>query len=370
MIIPQYKIIRLTRSLCFVVLSWYASFAASADMMQQYQMSKKDTGYELQLATVPVPAIDAGQILVKVHAASLNRRDIFVLQGSYPAGDATGKAPLSDGAGEVIAVGKDVKQFKVGDRVAGTFFTQWRDGKFSPAALASARGGSVSGMLAEMIVATEDSLVRIPDHLTFEEASTLPCAGVTAWNALFKAADLQKDEYVLLEGTGGVSIFGLQFAAAAGAKPIITSSSDAKLEKARELGAIGTINYRTSPEWEKEVLALTNNVGVDHVLEVGGQGTLPKAVASIAFGGHIALIGGLSGFGGDLPALGLMGRGASASGIYVGSKADFEAMNAFIGNHKIKPVIDRVFPFAEAPAAFKYMEESGFLGKIVIKVGK
>ena len=358
----------------FVFLLAFFSISAnvvnSADMMQQYQLAKKDAGYELLLATVTAPAIDASQILVKVHAASLNRRDIFVLQGSYPAGDATGKAPLSDGAGEVMAVGKDVKQFKVGDRVAGTFFTQWVDGKFSPAALASARGGAVSGMLAEMVVATEDSLVRIPDHLTYEEASTLPCAGVTAWNALFKAANLQAGEYVLLEGTGGVSIFGLQFAAAAGAKPIITSSSDAKLDKARELGAVGAINYRTSPEWEKEVLKLTNNAGVDHVLEVGGRGTLPKAVASIAFGGHIALIGGLSGFGGDLPALGLMGRGASASGIYVGSKADFEAMNAFIGNHKIKPVIDRVFPFAEAPAAFKYMEESGFLGKIVIKVGK
>ena len=360
---------QLLQTVFFTVLALYAGFAATADMMQQYQLAKKDKGYQLQLATVPVPAITASQILVKVHAASLNRRDIFVLSGSYPGGDATGNVPLSDGAGEVIAVGKDVKQFKVGDRVVGTFFTQWKDGKFSPAAFASARGGSVSGMLAEQVVATEDSLVMIPAHLSYEEAASLPCAGVTAWNALFTAAKLQQGEYVLLEGTGGVSIFGLQFAAAAGAKPIITSSSDDKLNKARALGAVGTINYKTKPDWEKEVLSLTKNAGVDHILEVGGQDTLPKAIASIAFGGHIALIGGLSGFGGDLPALGLMGRGAAASGIYVGSRADFVAMNAFISKHKIKPAIDRVFPFTEAPAAFKYMEDSEFVGKIVIRVG-
>ena len=351
------------------LLALYATLAAGADTMQQYQLAKGEKGYTLQLATVPVPAINADQILVKVHAVSLNRRDIFVLQGSYPGGDASGHVPLSDGAGEVIAVGKNVQGFKAGDRVAGTFFTKWKDGKFSAAALASARGGTENGMLAEMVVATQDDLVRIPAHLSYEEASTLPCAGVTAWNALFKAAHLQKGEYVLLEGTGGVSIFGLQFAAAAGARPIITSSSDDKLAKAKTLGAVGLINYKTKPDWDKEVMALTKNAGVDHILEVGGQDTISKAMATVAFGGHVALIGGLSGFGGNLPSLGLMGRGAGASGIYVGSRADFDAMNAFISKHKIKPAIDKVFPFAETAAAFKYMEESNFLGKIVIKVG-
>jgi NADPH:quinone reductase-like Zn-dependent oxidoreductase len=370
MLILESRIHTLLKYFMGAAVTFHAICAWSADTMRQYQMVKKDAGYTLELATVPVPAIDDKQILVKIHAASLNRRDIFVLSGSYPAGDASGHVPLSDGAGEVIAVGKGVKGFKVGDRVAGTFFTQWQDGKFSPAALASARGGAENGMLAEMTVATADSLVKIPVHLSYEEASTLPCAGVTAWNALFKAAHLQKGEYVLLEGTGGVSIFGLQFAAAAGARPIITSSSDAKLARARELGAIGLINYKTKPDWDKEVMALTNNAGVDHVLEVGGQDTIGKAGASLAFGGHIALIGGLSGFGGNIPSLGLMGRGASVSGIYVGSKADFEAMNAFISQHKIKPVIDKVFPFADAPAAFKYMEDSEFVGKIVIKVGE
>ena len=220
-----------------------------------------------------------------------------------------------------------------------------------------------------MIVASADSLVKIPGNLSYEEAATLPCAGVTAWNALFKVSHLHKGEYVLLEGTGGVSIFGLLFSAAAGAKPIITSSHDDKLAKARELGAIGTANYKKNPEWEKDVMAITHNAGVAHVLEVGGVDTLPKALSIIGFGGNIALIGGLSGFGGNIPALALMGKGASASGIYVGSKADFVAMNRFIAKHNVHPLVDRVFPFSEAPAAIQYMKESGFMGKIVIKVG-
>ena len=356
-------------ALSLVTLSTTVVTGAELSTMRQFQLVKKDQGYNLEMKTVPVPGITAGEILVRVHATSLNRRDVFMLQGTYPGRDASGHVPLSDGAGEVIAIGKDVTEFKVGDRVAGTFFTNWRDGKFSPAALASARGGEVSGMLSELIVASEDSLVKIPDNLSYEEAATLPCAGVTAWNALFKVSHLQKGEYVLLEGTGGVSIFGLLFAVAADAKPIITSSSDDKLEKAKSMGAVGTVNYKKNADWEKEVMAITSNAGVDHVLEVGGVDTLPKAVSSLAFGGNIALIGGLSGFGGNIPALGLMGKGASASGIYVGSKADFAAMNKFITDYNVHPVVDRVFPFSEAPAAIQYMKDSDFIGKIVIKVG-
>ena len=369
MILPKNKIQVLLTVCTLALLSIYTGMAAQAATMQQYQLAKKDNGYQLELKTVPVPSITAKQILVRVHAAALNRKDIYMLQGSMPGRDASGHVPLSDGAGEVIAVGKKVRGFKVGDRVAGTFFTNWRDGKFTPAALASARGGAEGGMLSEMIVATADSLVKIPDNLSYEEAATLPCAGVTAWNSLFKVSHLQKGEYVLLEGTGGVSIFGLQFAVAAGAKPIITSSHDAKLAKAREMGAIGTVNYRKDPDWEKKVMAITNNRGVDHVLEVGGKDTLPKALSIIGFGANVALIGGLSGFGGQIPSLALLGKGASASGIYVGSKADFVAMNKFISKHNIHPLVDRVFPFSEAQAAFQYMKESGFMGKIVIKVG-
>jgi len=339
-----------------------------ADSTRLYQMQAQDKGFRLVEKQVTLPEPGNGQVLVRVHAVSLNRRDVYMLQGSYPAGNLDGRVPLSDGAGAVIAVGPGVSRFKQGDRVAGTFFTHWIDGKVSLEALGSARGGQVDGMLAEQILADEDSLVSIPAHLSFEEAATLPCAGVTAWNALFKSTQLQAGEYVLLEGTGGVSILGLQFAVAAGAKPIITSSSNAKLDRARKLGAVATINYKTDPDWEKAVRTATNDAGVDHVLEVGGKDTLPKAFASLAFGGHIAIIGLLSGFPTEVPAGMLMQRGASISGIYVGSRADFEAMNAFIIAHKIKPVVDKVFSFEDTDKAFKYMDEGKLFGKVVIKM--
>jgi NADPH:quinone reductase-like Zn-dependent oxidoreductase len=224
-------------------------------------------------------------------------------------------------------------------------------------------------MLAEMVVSHEDAIVRIPDHLSFEEAATLPCAGVTAYRALFVEGQLQPGDFVLLEGTGGVSLFGLQFAAAAGARPIITSSSDEKLARARALGAIGTVNYRTNAEWQREVRRLTGDAGVDHVLEVGGRDTLPKALEALGYDGHVALIGGLSGFASDVPVGRLMGLGASVTGIYVGSRADFEAMNRFITEHRITPVVDRVFDFVDAPKAYDLMDNGSYMGKIVIRVG-
>jgi NADPH:quinone reductase-like Zn-dependent oxidoreductase len=202
--------------------------------------------------------------------------------------------------------------------------------------------------------------------MTYEEAATLPCAGLTAFNVLFKLADLQADEYVLLEGTGGVSIFGLQFAVAARARAIITSSSDDKIERARELGAFGTVNYRTVPEWQHDVRDLTGGAGVDHVLEVGGRDTLPRAVEALGIGGHITIIGGLSGFGGQVPADALEEADGRISRIYVGSRADFETMNAFLAEHELHPLVDRVFSFEDAPAAFEFMDESQHFGKIVI----
>jgi NADPH:quinone reductase-like Zn-dependent oxidoreductase len=223
-------------------------------------------------------------------------------------------------------------------------------------------------MLSEVIVAHQDSLVTIPEHLSFEEAATLPCAGVTAYRALFVEGQLKPNDFVLLEGTGGVSTFGLQFAAAAGARPIITSSSDEKLQQARKLGAFGTVNYRTNTEWQREVRKLTGNAGVDHVLEVGGRDTLPKALEALGNEGHIAIIGGLSGFASDVPVGRLMGIGASVTGIYVGSRADFEAMNRFISQHKIRPAIDRVFSFEDAPKAYDFMDNGSYFGKIVIKL--
>ncbi len=220
-----------------------------------------------------------------------------------------------------------------------------------------------------MIVSHEDGLVLIPDHLTFEEAATLPIAATTAWNGLFTAGRLQPGEFVLLEGTGGVSTFGLLFSVAAGARPIITSSSDAKLERARELGAFGTVNYVTNPEWQDEVRAITGGVGVSQVLEVGGRETFSKALQALGFAGHIAIIGNLSGGLPDsVPVWVLWELGASVTAVFAGSREDFEAMNEFISEHQIRPVIDRVFSFEEAPAAYEYMGEQTFIGKIVIRL--
>jgi NADPH:quinone reductase-like Zn-dependent oxidoreductase len=334
--------------------------------MQQYRLEKGEKGNKLALREGPVPAPGANEVLVRVRATSLNYRDLLVRAGQYGGADVGGIIPLSDGAGEVAAVGADVTRFKSGDRVAANFFQNWVSGKANAGTAASALGGSIDGMLSQYVVLNEQGLVRIPDHLSFEEAATLPCAGVTAWNGLFTRGNLQPGEIVLLEGTGGVSIFGLQFAVAAGAKALITSSSDAKLERARELGAWQTINYRTNPQWDKTALELTGGAGVDHVLEVAGEATLPKVLGILAFDAHVAYIGGLSGWGGQIPAAALPFRNAQVSGIYVGSRADFEAMNEFIARHRLRPVIDKVFTFADAAAAYAYLESGSHFGKIVI----
>ena len=360
---------RLQSLALFALLATAPQLSLAAEgVMRRYEIQRGAAGAELVIKQVPTPSAGKGEVLVRVRAVSLNRRDLLVLAGTYSRSSLTTTVPLSDGAGEVIAVGEGVTRFKAGDRVAGTFFASWIDGEPTPAALSSARGGDTPGMLSELIATHESGLVKFPAHLSFEEAATLPCAAVTVWNALFSKGRLEAGDYVLLEGTGGVSLFGLQFAAAAGAKPIITSSSDAKLERARKLGAVGTVNYRSNPDWEKEVRKLTGGRGVDHVLEVGGKDTLPKALTSLALGAHIALIGGLSGFDSAIPVGALMGTSATASGIYVGSRADFEAMNEFISKHKLKPVLDRIFPFEQAPEAFKHMDGGSHFGKVVIRI--
>jgi NADPH:quinone reductase-like Zn-dependent oxidoreductase len=340
---------------------------AQTPTIRQYQLQPQGGALRLVMVEVPRPTAGPGEVLVRVRATSLNRRDLSILQGGYgPGSNRDGLVPLSDGAGEVVGIGPGVTRFRVGDRVAGTFFARWVDGRRTATANASARGGSIDGMLSEMIVSPEDGLVHIPEHLSFEEAATLPCAGVTAWNGLFTYGGLQPGDFVLLEGTGGVSVFGLQLAAAAGARPIITSSSDAKLARARDLGAFGTVNYRTNAEWQDDVRALTGAGGVQHVLEVGGQDTLERALRALGYGGHIAMIGSLSGAAPSMPTGSFVGRGVRVSGVYVGSRGDFEAMNAFIAEHRLRPVVDRVFPFEEAEAAYALMESEQHLGKIVI----
>ena len=359
-----------TAALLIMLISVMISPAAHAqDMMRQWRFEAADSGYTLAMHETQIPTPGSGEVLIRVRATSLNRRDLLMLNGQYgPGGDADGGIPLSDGAGEVVATGSNTSRFVVGDRVAGIFFADWLDGERTAAALASARGGGAGGMLSEYVVTSEEALVAVPEHLSYEEAATLPCAAVTAWVALFREGGLKPDEYVLLEGTGGVSLFGLQLSAAAGARPIITSSSDEKLDQTRAMGSVGRVNYRTDSEWQLAVRQLTNDAGVDHVLEVGGRDTLEKATQALAFDSHIALIGGLSGFAPAIPVGTLMGLGAKATGIYVGSRADFESMNTFIAEHQLHPVIDRTFDFEDAPEAFDFMENGSYFGKLVIRL--
>jgi NADPH:quinone reductase-like Zn-dependent oxidoreductase len=356
---------------CVIVAAVVAgpAFAQQDEKIRQYQFEPGTSGYRLVLKEVTLPEAGEGEVLVRVKATSLNRRDLNMMSRDYdPDYSVAGGIPLSDGAGEVIAIGPGVTRFEVGDRVAGIFFERWIAGAPSADALASDRGGNAGGMLSEVVATHEGGLVLIPEHLSYEEAATLPCAAVTAWVGLFKRGGLQPGQYVLLEGTGGVSVFGLIFAAAAGARPIVTSSSDDKLQRATEMGAIGTVNYRSNSEWQTQVRELTGDHGVDQVLDIGGRETLPKALEALAYGGHIALIGGLSGYGSDLPTDSIMWINATVSGVYVGSREDFEAMNAFISEHRVRPLIDRQFDFEQAQEAFDYMRTGSFMGKIVIRL--
>lgn len=337
-------------------------------LQKQYQLIRGDAGLKLTLTEAPVVTPQDGQILIRMRAASLNRRDIMIQKGFYPVSLASGLVPLSDGAGEIVAVGSGVTRFKVGDRVAPTFFQDWESGRSSSRASPSALGGGTHGVLSEYVTLHEKGAVAIPSYLSFEDAATLPCAAVTAWSGLMTHGQLQSGDRVLVQGTGGVSIFGLQFGKAAGAQVVLTSSSDAKLVKARELGAAASINYRINTDWEKAVRAATQDAGVHHVLEVGGAGTLAKSLASLAYGGHVAIIGGLSSFGGDVPVVALIGKIASVTGIMVGSRSEFEAMLAFMVRHRIQPVIDKTFEFANAEAAYSHMESASHFGKIVIRI--
>jgi len=360
---------------CFSTLVLFSGATVAAQTTQkQWQLIRKEKAepgeavYALKLAEAPVRAPGPNEVQIKMHAASLNRRDVFVMRGSYAMPPRPVVVPLSDGAGVVSAVGPGVTRFKVGDKVVPIFFPNWVKGRPSGNATEVSLGGAVDGVLSEYVVLNEQSMVAMPAGLSFEEAATLACAGVTAFNGLVTRGHMQAGDYVLLEGTGGVSTFGLQFAVAAGAKPIITSSSDDKLARAKTLGAIGGVNYKTNPDWEKPVRELTGGGGVQHVLEVGGKDTLQKALASVGPGGQISLIGGLGGFGGQIQAPSLLGANITVNGLYVGSRENFEAMNAFIVKHKVKPVIDKVIDYKDANKAYELMESGDFLGKIVIRM--
>ena len=304
------------------------------------------------------------EVRVKVRATSLNYRDLMVVRGTYARGGLRpGLVPLSDGAGEVEAVGPGVTRWAVGDRVGAIFMQRWIAGGITPEAGTSALGGAIDGMLAEMVVLHEDGLVAIPGHLTFEEAATLPCAAVTAWHAL---EGLAAGETVLVLGTGGVSIFALQFARMMGARVIATSSADDKLKRVQVLGADTLINYRAIPNGRTRCCALTDGRGVDRVVEVGGAGTLARSAEAVRVGGRISLIGVLTGTR-EMNPMAIMRRSVTLKGIYVGSRAMFEAMNRAIALNRLRPVIDRVFDFAAAPDAYRHLIAAGHVGKVVIR---
>jgi NADPH:quinone reductase-like Zn-dependent oxidoreductase len=316
----------------------------------------------------PDPQPTATQVLIRVHATCLNFRDNLVANGAYFNGPMKSDlVPLSDGAGEVISIGSHVKRFKPGDKVAGTFFQTWPDGAMQYSR--PAMGGSTNGMLSELVALDEDGVVRLPDDYSYEEGATLPCAAVTAWHALMATRNpLKPGQTVLCLGTGGVSIFALQFAKAAGARVIITSSSDDKLARAKKLGADEGINYKEFPDWEKKVAELTNKRGVDHIIEVGGPGTLAKSYKAVAPEGQISLIGVVAGSKGDTNPLTMMMKGANLQGIYVGTTKMFEDMVRAVNQSKIKPVIDHTFPFAQAPEAYRHLTSATHFGKLVITI--
>lgn len=321
----------------------------------------------LGIADRPEPRPGLGQVLLKMRAWSLNFRDLMVVKGLYNPRLRLPFVPLSDGVGEVIELGEGVSRVKKGDRVAGTFMQKWVAGELTEDKARSALGGGGPGLLAEYVVLHEDGVVPVPAHLTDEEAATLPCAAVTAWHALMTEGNIQPGNTVLVLGTGGVSIFALQFARLAGARVLVTSSSAAKLARARELGAADGINYKDNPEWDDRVRELTGGVGVDHVVEVGGAGTLPRSMKAVRLGGRISVIGVLSG-GGQVNPLPLLMKNLRAQGIFVGSREMFEAMNRAIALHQLRPVVDRVFAFAEARAALRYLESAAHFGKIAIRL--
>lgn len=334
--------------------------------MKQFEI--REFGID-QLALVdhekPTPGF--GQVLVRMTAASLNFRDLLVVEGKYNPKLKRPMVPLSDGAGVVEEIGPGVTRFHAGDRVAACFMQKWIDGPITREKGTSALGGAIDGILREYVVFSENGLVKSPASLSDEEVAALPCAAVTAWHALFEEEPHLPGESVLLQGTGGVSIFALQFAKIAGLKTIVTSSSDKKLEYAQSLGASELINYKAKPKWDEEARALTGGQGVDHVVEVGGSDTLPKSLRAVRTGGSISVIGVLSGAEPVVSPTSILMNSVRVQGIYVGSRAMFEHMNCAIEFHRIKPVIDRVFPLTEYKEALRYMQSQQHFGKICLR---
>jgi len=321
----------------------------------------------LVIAERPEPRPGPGEVLVRMAAASLNYRDLLTVTGRYNPKQPLPLVPCSDGAGRVAAVGEGVSRVAVGDRVATLFAQGWVSGEPERDKLRSTLGGPLDGTLAELMVLDQEGVVRVPDHLDDEEAATLPCAAVTAWSALTTPGPVEAGQVVVAQGTGGVSIFALQLALLRGARVIVTSSSDAKLERARELGAWETINYVERPEWGREVRKLTGGRGADLIVEVGGAGTLAQSLDAVRIGGRIALIGVLSGTAAKIDVIPLLMKQVRVQGLLVGDREGFESMNRAIGQHGMRPVVDKVFAFDETRAALEHMAGGKHFGKICIR---
>lgn len=330
--------------------------------MRRYLLDKP--GAELRLDSAPEPVPGLGEVLVRVRACALNYRDLMIQRGEYGAFKHTPLVPLSDCAGEVLALGEGADEFSTGDRVAACFFQNWQAGRLHAGVYGSDLGFGLQGVLSELRVFPQAALVKLPRYLSFAEGATLPCAGVTAFNAT--VPHLSRGHTVLLLGTGGVSLFALQFARASGARVIITSSDDAKLERAGKLGADHGVNYRRYEDWDEEVLNLTDGRGVDLVVETGGAATLERSINALAPGGQVSMVGRLTGVASGVNVHGLVYKAATLRGVFVGSKQDFLAMNAFTEQLNIAGLLDDLVPFEQAPKAFERLTTGRHFGKVVI----
>lgn len=337
--------------------------------MRTWHITPGASAGTLRLVDQDEPPLGAGEALVAIRAAALNRRDVYLLDHAILADGPEPFIPLSDGAGDVIAVGPGVRQFRPGDRVLTTFFPFWLQGQPTEAQLVQRGDRDAPGVLAERVIVRETELVQLPDQLTYEEGATLPCAAGTAWNAL-TSGHLTTSESVLILGTGGVALFGAQLAKASGAQVIVVSRSAAKLDRLRSLpiDIDGAIASATLPQWESRVLELTNGRGVDHILEVGGQDTFAHSLAAAALGGQIALIGELSGVATQVDILEIRGKLLTLRAMSASNRAQLAALVRFVAEHAIHPVIDHVVPFADAPAAFDSVRKTEHVGKVVVSL--
>lgn len=344
-----------------------ASDAKLPASMRKVVLEQMDSGFRWQVVNVPVPTPGDHQVLVHVHAIGLNNGELSRLKPSTDPGRA-GSVPASDAAGEVVAVGKRVKNVRIGDRVVSMYFNDWADGPYSRSILSGSHGWQADGVLADYIALDTKAVAPIPEGWTYEQAATLPTAGLTAWNAVTRHGGVRAGDVVLVQGTGGVSTFALQFAVASGARVIVTSSSDEKIQRVKAFGAEAGINYKREPAWSEQVMRLTNGHGADLVVDIGGKSTLEESTQSLADEGRLAIVGGLSGYDGNISAWGLLEKSAQAHGVFVGSRADYLRMSEFMHKHQLRPVIERVYPFAQYPEALQLLASGNFIGKIVLRM--